>query len=154
MLHSTTDADSKIYIEGNVSLYIDGDFFMNDNSQLILNDSATLKIYITGMVVTDSNARANTLGNPKNFQIYSSAQSSDYNQYKISIASTDGFYGIVYAPKAAMQIDLNGTVYGSMRGKFVHIASGGTIFYDESLLNLKVTGTPEGYATVTWHEIY
>ena len=156
----STDSNSVVTIQGNVTLYVNGNFSMNSNSKTKLASGAKLTIYVTGNFTLDSNTKINNntdLGNqriPSNLMIYSNAQSASNTDYKLSLNSNSGFRGVVYAPGTAVEINSNAHIYGSVRGSLVDMNSNGEFHYDEELSKTTGgSGNPNGYSLVYWREI-
>ena len=156
----STNSNSVVTIQGNVTLYVNGNFSMNSNSEIKLASGAKLTIYVTGNFTLDSNTQINNntdLDNqriPSNLMIYSNAQSASDTDYKLSLNSNSGFRGVVYAPGTAVEINSNAHIYGSVRGSFVSMNSNGEFHYDEELSKTTGgSGNPNGYSLVYWREI-
>lgn len=155
----STNSNSVVTIQGNVTLYVNGNFSMNSNSETKLASGAKLTIYVTGNFTLGSNTKINNntdLDNqriPSNLMIYSNAQSVSNTDYKLSLNSNSGFRGVVYAPGTAVEINSNAHIYGSVRGSFVDMHSNGEFHYDEDLGSLTGGGNPNGYSLVYWREI-
>jgi len=156
----STNLNSVVTIQGNVTLYVNGNFSMNSNSEIKLASGAKLTIYVTGNFTLDSNTQINNntdLDNqriPSNLMIYSNAQSASDTDYKLSLNSNSGFRGVVYAPGTAVEINSNAHIYGSVRGSFVSMNSNGEFHYDEELSKTTGgSGNPNGYSLVYWREI-
>jgi hypothetical protein len=149
----STDSNTSVTIQGNVTLYVNGNFSMNSNSNIIFATGATLTIYVTERFGLDSNTTINDGGIPANLRIYSNKQSATNSDYQINLNSNSGFRGTVYAPKTAIEINSNAHIYGAARGKYVNMRSNGTFNYDEELGRLQGGGAPEGYNLLYWREI-
>lgn len=148
------DSNAQVDVEGEVTLYVNGNFNLASNSLINFAGNATLTLYTTGNVVLGSNTSINNGGDPEDFKIYSNAESSDNSDYKFNLNSNSGFYGVVYAPKAAVQINSNSDAYGAVRGKYVEMASNAEFHYDEDLQEISGGGTPNGHEVVSWREVF
>lgn len=121
---------------GNATLFIDsGPVILNVTGCATLNagntDCATYIVQppASNLVVDfSSGAISNTTYNPLNFQIqYAGPGTIQAKCGNTANAAT------VFAPNANVQLTSNGTFYGSVIGKTVTVASGGTILYDRNL---------------------
>ena len=148
------DSDSRLLIEGDVTVYVHGDFKVDDDSETELATDAYFIIYVTGMIDIEPLALMNFGGKPQDLQIYCNAVSLNNSDFKINLNSKFGFWGIIYAPNAAVRIDSSWIILGAVRGKYVEVASSGWIYYDEDLVNLKTGGIPTGYSVVSWREVF
>jgi hypothetical protein len=149
----TMDSDATVTIQGDVRLYVDGDIQMLSNADLVLAAGASLTIYLEGSLLIDSNTTWNNGGIPGNMQLYSSATSTSHSDFKININSNSGFYGVIYAPRAATQILSNSSLHGAVRSLYAKLDSKPVFSYDEDLSILS-KGPPIGYFQVFWTEIY
>ena len=155
----STSSNTVVTIDGDVVFYVDGDFSFFSNSDLQFNTGATLTIYVTGNVTAESNTCLNYTGTQcakgksqgaetKNLQIYSNASSTSATDYKVNFNSATDLYGVVYAPKAAMDFNSNATIHGAIRAKWVNMDSNAVFSYDEDLVNV---GAGAGNTTITDH---
>lgn len=136
------NSHAEVIIQGDVTIYIDGEFSMDSNTKVILPVGATLTIYVTEEFSLNSNAQMNNLnesaGIPANLMVYSNGDE------EIEIKSNALFRGVVYAPKAEIELDSK-NVYGAMRGKSVRSKT--KFHYDEELKNIAGGKTPNGHTS-------
>ena len=153
------DYVSFLVIDGNVTIYVDGDFTVRFASVVELSENASFTIHVTGSINIGPLASMNYSfttwkgGRPEDLQIYCNAVSTSNSDFKINLY-TGIFYGIIYAPDTAIRIDSSWSTWGAIRGKYVEVASTGTIVYDEDLASLKTGGIPTGYSIVSWREVF
>lgn len=147
-------SSSQLTIAGNVTLYVNGNFSFSSSSDLILASGAKLTVYITGAVSVGSSGKINAANDkkPANFFLWSSANSANNSDYKITLTSSSDVYAAIYAPRAAISITSSVDLYGAVRGKYINIASSGDFHYDEALKNMAV-GNPTSYKIVSWREV-
>ncbi|MCL4457191.1 MAG: pilus assembly PilX N-terminal domain-containing protein [Nitrospirae bacterium] len=152
------DSNAVVTVQGDVTMYVNGNFSMNSNTQIIFGSGAKLTIYVTGTFTLDSNTDINNNiaggQTPSNLTIYSNNQSLSNSDYKINLKSNSGFRGTIYAPKTAIEVNSNASIYGAMRGRYVDMKSNGDFKYDEELGKIENGGTPEGYKLLYWQEKY
>lgn len=130
--------------------------------------TATLKIYITGQLTTNSLSFfgaenmtgdvTNSVSKPSALQIYSSAENTtdagNDNLAMINLQSNTGFSGIIYAPKAKVVFNSNNDSYGAVRGRWAHLDSNADFYYDETLTAEETFNhtLDLGYKIVYWTE--
>ena len=82
-------------------------------------------------------------GAPK-LQYFSSYTSdlSDSSDLGVELRSNVAFFGAIYAPGAAVEINSHARIYGSVSGKQVFVDSNAKIHYDEDLANVSTDSSP------------
>ncbi len=147
-------SSSQLTIAGNVTLYVNGNFSFSSSSDLVLASGAKLTVYITGAVSVGSSGKINAANDkkPGHFFLWSSANSANNSDYKVTLTSSSDVYAAIYAPRAAISITSSVGLYGAVRGKYINITSSGDFHYDEALKNMAV-GNPTGYKIVSWREV-
>ncbi len=144
--------NGSLTVNGNVTLYLTTDstnfaIQLTGNDGITLATGATLTIYTAGKVKIAGNGLANP-GLPSSFQLYGTSTSSVAQD--IEIKGNGALSGIVYAPNAAVTINGNGDVKGSVIGKTISLTGNAAFHYDESLADL---GGNNPYGVTRWREL-
>ncbi len=152
------------------------------NSSKTLNITGPANIVISNLdlrsnaqIVVDATAGPVTLYVLDNFIINSNAQiySTDYRPQNVAInllsdnvinpevtvqldvvdfASNSKIYGTIYAPNAAVVINSNFELFGSLVARSVDLDSNCFFHFDEALISATSSGTPT-FETVCWRDI-
>lgn len=157
-----------INIQGDVTLVVDGDFDLGNNTQLNIAEDATLTILVTGK--TTLSGGSNLLGSSHQFtrgegedtkpavQIFSTYQDNNHNQPGVFVGGANNSSVAVYAPYTAARIVGSGSIFGSVRAKYVDIRGSGDIHFDEALADITQGGGADDSDPVPagisgWYEV-
>lgn len=119
---------------GPVTLWVIDNFVLNSNAQMASTDFSPSKLRIN--LLSD-----NVLNPELNVQL----DTVDFN-------SNTKLFGTIYAPHAAITINSNFAMYGSMIARSIDLRSNATFHYDENLINATSNGVPT-YETICWREL-
>jgi hypothetical protein len=142
-----------LIISGNVVLDVtagagSGAISVSGNSGISIARDASLVIYTAGDVSIAGNGVTNLNAQPVSFQVWGTGTSST-NQ-NIGVAGNGSLTGIVYAPNAAVKINGNGDLMGSVVGDTVNLTGNAAFHYDESLTTF---GQNAPYGIGEWREL-
>lgn len=147
---STLINSSRTVTNGTVRIYLTGNsksIQLTGNDAITIATGAKLILYTDGSVDIAGNGVVNNTGRPLNCQLYAR------NTTSVKYSGNAAFNGIIYAPKAAMEIKgggANGEVSGSIVADTIKM-TGGTVFhYDEAL---RKTGPNSLYNIATWRSL-
>lgn len=143
-------ANSKVTIQGKVTLFVDGDFLMNANSTIEIAPGSEVEIVLgNGTFRQDSNTAINNLTqNPRALALLGTA---DF--HTMVWRSNSQFYGVVYVPEADIDYSANGDFFGSVVCNNLTISSETGIHYDESLGAWDKYGTTStDFIVKSWQE--
>lgn len=136
----TVDADAIIHITN--TLHFD------QNSQLRITNGANVSVYVDGSMTFDQGSSINNVSqDPLKFGLIGT--DSMVNQVQFDQAGA--YYGTIYAPNAAVQLDRDTIVYGAVLGQSIQLDRNSTIHFDEALLDGGAGGGND-YAVSTWLE--
>ena len=117
---------ANIYLTGSSSIDIS-----STNAVIRISNSGTgpIKIYADGNIKLGGGGVINEAGIPENFFLYGTGAAGQ----KIEVSGTNSFYGIIYAPNAAITLDGDFTAFGTIIGKSITVK--GTVFvhHDDAL---------------------
>jgi len=151
-LEGTASDTIEIYITGGAaatddpSLWIEKGVFKPAHGGTLAEGLPTVKIYNVGKIQLESGPTL--IGTPgggaPKLQYFSSYTSdlSDSSDLGVVLDSNVDFYGAIYAPGAAVEIDSYARIYGGVSGKQVFVASNARIHYDEDLANVSTDSSP------------
>ena len=116
-----------------------------------INNGGRLELYAAGDVTLSGNGVANgtttaTVQQPINFQVWGTNPTAQ----NIEIKGNGVLSAVVYAPTAALFINGNGDVLGSMVAKNVVMVGNAAFHYDESLADF---GGSSPYGISKWTEL-
>lgn len=115
-------------IDGDVTLYVDGDFKMSGRAQILVQTGANLTIYHgSGDVSLTGAGIVNQEASPASVSFISST-TGDFKY-----AGNASFYGLVYAPEAAMTVVGNADFHGAIVARDAQFRGNGAVHYDEAL---------------------
>lgn len=143
-------ANSIVTITENVTLYIAGIFEMNSNSYFNIADGVSATIYLGGSFALASNSAINnSTKDPTTLAILGTDSFTGEMNWP---ANTD-FWGVVYVPRATINMTTNENFYGSLVANRINMNSTGQIHYDEALKNLEIDVVVEKpYYVKSWKE--
>lgn len=118
------------------------------NASLIIPDGSSLTIYAEADIKIAGNGLANANSRPASCLIYGTG--SDRSGQTIQIAGNGALKAAVYAPNAALQVNGNGDVMGSLVGREVAFNGEASFHYDESLAE-PAEDTP--FKVTRWREL-
>ncbi len=148
----TMESNTKVTINGSVTLYVNGNFTMMSNSQLdISNDSEVEIILGNGVFTQSSKSSINNLSqDPKSLSIFCTP---DFNL--MVWRSNSQFFGTIYAPEAYVDYSANHDFFGSVVSDYFNLSSQASIHYDESLREWdKYQKECDTYIVRSWKEIH
>jgi len=133
-------------VTGNAVLYVTGNLSMTAQSQIIIAQGGSLKLYVAGTSGSlAGQGVANGTGNATNFIYYGMP-----NNTSVTLNGGSGFTGIIYAPRAALNVAGGSTIYGSTVSSTVSAAGGFNFHYDESLANY---AGGAAFIVTSWNEL-
>ncbi|HBP23221.1 MAG TPA: hypothetical protein DEA08_36285 [Planctomycetes bacterium] len=151
-LEGTASDTIEIYITGGAaatddpSLWIEKGVFRPAYGGTVSEGLPTVKIYNVGKVSLESGPTmvGSPSGGAPKLQYFSSYTSdlSDSSDLGVELRSNVAFFGAIYAPGAAVEINSHARIYGSVSGKQVFVDSNAKIHYDEDLANVSTDSSP------------
>ncbi len=143
-------ANSTVTITENVTLYIAGIFEMNSNSYFNIADGVNATIYLGGSFSMASNSAIN---NSTKDPTLLAILGTDSFTGEMNLPANTTFWGVVYVPRATINITTNENFYGSLVANRINMNSTGQIHYDEALKNLEIDVVVEKrYYVKSWKE--
>jgi hypothetical protein len=131
-------------------------FKISGNATLTMSGKVVL--YVNGNIDIIGNAVSTAANKPPNFMVYGTASCTD-----VKVGGNGAFYGAVYTPAAAVQINGNGTIFGALTGNTITNNGNPTFHYDEALgavgesvttnTSTSTTYTTTGFTRKFWREI-
>lgn len=142
----------QLNIEGNVTLILTAAagtsaLDVTGNAGINIAAGSSLKIYTDGNVKIAGNGLLNNNPQPSTMQIWGTRTTLTQD---IDIAGNGALKGVVYAPNAAVKINGNGDVMGSVVANDITLVGNANFHYDESLANFD-GGAP--YGITRWKEL-
>jgi Tfp pilus assembly protein PilX len=131
-------ANSEMWIDstaGPVEIYVWDDFIMNSNTILAPQNYSPEDLAV--------NLNSDNIVNP----------SQNVQLTEVSFESNSQLYAMLFAPNAAVDIDSNFELFGSVVGKEVHLDSWSRIHFDEALLNVTTNGGNPTWVPVCWRKM-
>lgn len=119
---------------------------LNDLSQLVFAGLDTTIVYLEGNMETRSLGVLNTLGKPANLRIYGMDTCT-----RIEFDGVSQFHGVIYAPKAEINLKKYDEFFGSIAGRTIYVNDNSSFHYDEHLRNVK--GFISSYQLHSWTQI-
>lgn len=143
-------ANSIVTITANVTLYIAGIFEMNSNSYFNIADGVSATIYLGGSFALASNSAINnSTKDPTTLAILG----TDSFTGEMNWPANTNYWGVVYVPRATINMTTNENFYGSLVANRINMNSTGQIHYDEALKNLEIDVVVEKpYYVKSWKE--
>src|SRR6185503_6291378 len=113
-----------------------------------------VEIYATGNVLLDSNSLLVTkTNNPRDMAIYITADDQNpKSKATIKWSSNSDYVGLIYAPKAMIDVNANFNVFGSIMARYVKLGANSGVHYDESLLFDDTNGPPV-FERIAWKPV-
>lgn len=121
-------------------------FAMSSNADLSVMPGQTVAIYTNGNITLNSNNDLNVGNAAQNFVIYGTSATSQTFTFDSNVQ----LYGCIYAPNAAITLNSNTDIFGSMIGDTVQMDSNSEVHFDESLANAGGSG---GMRLNRWKEL-
>lgn len=118
------------------------------NASIIIPAGSSLAIYTEGNIRIAGNGVANANIPPATFQIWGT--NTSLGGQDLQIAGNGALVGVVYAPNAAVKINGNGDVMGSVVAQTITLTGNAAFHYDEALAQSD-RNTPFGI--VKWREL-
>ncbi len=117
-------------------------------ASIIIPAGSTLTVYTEGNIRIAGNGVANANTQPVTFQLWGTCTSAGGQEFHI--AGNGALNGLVYAPNAAVKINGNGDVMGSVVAHTITLTGNAAFHYDEALAQSD-RNTPFGI--VQWREL-
>jgi hypothetical protein len=117
-----------------------------------------VRLWVIDNFIMDSNAiMSPTDGKSKNLEVNLLSDNVINPEITIQLdtvdfASNSKLFGTVYAPNAAITINSNFEIFGSMIARRIDLDSHARFHFDEALLDATATGVPT-FETVCWREV-
>jgi hypothetical protein len=146
----TLASNSKVTISGDVKIYVNGPFTMGSNSILEITPGSNVEFYLgNGAFNQASNCQVNNLTlDPKRLAFLGTSSFTTMNW-----RANSQFYGVVYAPQAAVDFSANADVFGSLVCNTLSLSAMAGIHFDESLVDWEKFGTVDPrYRVKDWQE--
>jgi hypothetical protein len=137
--------DGPTIVTGNAVLYVTDTIKFGNGESVIIMPGASLTLYYAGTDAT-FNTIVNQNSNPNTFQYYGLSS----NNGVLGISGANDITGVIYAPRARVQLTGTATIYGSVAAKEGKLNGSATIHYDESLRSLPRI---RGVFANSWREI-
>ena len=115
---------------------------LSSSSQSAITITGPTVIYISNLLSVGAGGFVNTTTDPKSLVIY------DKGTAAATVWAASHFYGLVYAPNAAVSIGGGGDVFGSLVGQNISMQGNGSVHYDDTLSNFLTTAEP--FRIVEW----
>jgi hypothetical protein len=151
------DVNSKVRIEGDVTLYITGtgqdkgEFLMKNNTTIEIAQGSSLKLILGDTTFTQlSNTAVNNLTKTaSNLVILGTEEFTGEMHWN----SNTELYGAIAVPEASLHYDSNYDLYGSLVCDYLDFDANADIHYDEALGKLDwIKGGIPGYVVKSWQE--
>jgi len=140
-----------VTIKGPVNLYVTGDILLGKSAEIVIDNNtpnSSLKIYLGGDFSGNTGSNINNLTeDPHKVEIYGLDTCTS-----IGFKNSSAFYGVVYAPKAAVIYYNSADLYGSVISKSFQTKAAANIHYDASLRNVTVNDDAVTFTIKKWHE--
>jgi len=141
---------------GDVVIVVDGDFTMGGGGPgLVIEPDSSLTVFVAGQtdfgsVLNMPTANSiNSNGKPT-FSLFSGYKGSGTG---VNFSSSNRVVANVYAPYTNVSVNSGSGFFGSVRGRSVSVSGGGSIVYDELLVDAfggPSNGTPEEGGSGNW----
>ncbi len=92
-----------------------------------------VNIYISGELNGKNGTITHSGGDPKKFAIFSDTADP------VSLSNASAFYGVIYAPYAALEIYNNAALYGAILAGTVEVKNSGDFYFDRALKDKYLT---------------
>jgi len=129
------------HIDGRTALLIDGDLVINAGFTLDVPPGSELDLFIAGNLVITAPTTLGTQASAANTRFYVGGADA------IALDSPSGFYGNIYAPRAEIDFNSPGDIYGAVFARAFVNARPARLHYDEDILSAGaecVTGSDGG----------
>jgi hypothetical protein len=137
---------NKVMVTGRAVLYLTGSLNMSGQSAFIIAPGASLKLYVAGATGSLSGQGVmNGTGFATNFVYYGMT-----NNTRVDLSGGSGFTGIIYAPRAALNVSGGSVIYGATISDTVKASGGFNFHYDESLASYANGGN---FIVTSWNEM-
>ncbi|MGP9768008.1 DUF7305 domain-containing protein [Halomonas sp. AOP13-D3-9] len=141
---------------GDVVIVVDGDFTMGGGGPgLVIDPDSSLTVFVAGQtdfgsVLNMSSANSiNSNGKPT-FSLFSGYKGAGNG---VNFSSSNRVVANVYAPYTGVSVNSGSGFFGSVRGRSVSVSGGGSVVYDELLVDAfgdSENGTPEEGNNGNW----
>ena len=152
----TTKSNSTLTVKGPCNLVISSAATINSNSTWTLDASdGPIVIYATNDFELKSNSTiSTTTSDPTKLTLYLTGThaSASSSSPKIDFSSNSQFFGTVYAPDLALEINSNFELFGSLKASWLTIASNAKVHFDEKLA-AGALDPGAGYSVVAWRPL-
>ncbi|MHC4395172.1 MAG: DUF7305 domain-containing protein [Planctomycetota bacterium] len=142
-----------ITVDGEITLYITGDIILDNSASLDIadvnmNPDASLVLYLGGNLEGKYGSSINNRqGDAKKFKIYGLD-----NCQNMRFKNSSSFYGVIYAPNAAVIFDNGADAFGSIVAKSFEQKNSAKFTYDESLRNVSINDAAVRFVVKRWSE--
>ena len=142
------DTGGKLTVEGPATLVMT-DFRLRSNSELVLDTTnGPIQLYVSGKVDLNSNS---TIVTPTQAADQVTLYLTGSSSQKATLNSNSKFYGLIYGPKATVDIRSNFEVFGSVVADELIVNSNTKVHFDEQLRNK--AGPPLEYEASAWSQV-
>jgi len=121
---------------------------MTGNAEIIVPDGSSLTVYAEGDVQIAGNGLANSNARPGTFRLWGT--NTSLSGQSIDLAGNGALKAVVYAPNAAVKINGNGDMMGSLVAREIRFTGNAAFHYDESLANESADAP---YGVMRWREL-
>jgi hypothetical protein len=139
---------STVTINGNVTLYVTGNVTLGNSSQIKVTPGSSLTIYLGGKLSSNNSSNINNETQNPHKAIILGLDTCTTMAFKNSSA----FYGVVYAPKAAITYHNSAAIYGALVSKKFETKNSAAIHYDASLKTFSLSANPTAFTVKNWSE--
>jgi len=149
VVYSLTDlqmnSSQRILIQGDVVLKISGNLQMTGQSAIEIATTGQLNMYVSGNTASiGGGGIVNQTKDPLRFGYFGAKTNT-----RLDLDGTSGFYGVVYAPYADLNLAGGSILFGGTVTKTVKATGGFTMHYDQCLDN----GGAGRYIVTSWDEM-
>jgi len=153
----TIDGRTTLTLSGTIKIYVTGTFLMDSNTDLNIAEGADVELYVDGALILTSNTTVNNnTMDPSKLKIYGtdSLTDGDDGSAGIKFNSNADIYATIQAKNSTVELDSNVGIYGGVKANKIVMKSNTCIHYDEALANDSGGGSEDSSngAIVLWQE--
>jgi len=152
------NANKTLTINGPANFVI-GNLRLRSGSRIVINaTNGPVTFYVLDNFVINSNAQIySTDYQPQNVTINLLSDNVinpevDVDLDDVDFDSNSKIYGTIYAPTAAIEVNSNFELFGSMIARSVDLDSNSRVHFDEALITATASATPL-YETICWRDV-
>ena len=135
-------------VSGNVQIHVTGNIsLLGSSTEIRIMPGSSLRIYLDGAFDSGNSTFFNVVTmDPKRFILYGTGST----EVTWTVRYGGNFYGVIYAPKANLEVYNSGDIFGSISARSCEMKNSGSLHYDLALANPVLF--PAGYVIDRWWE--